>query len=96
MIRRGRIWMLLHPKKRWTVAPMPLPEAIPVAEEEVAAVLAEVRRELESSYPLSMPIFDPISTTATVTNTLHYYYDDEHDDGVEVTAIIMAQVIILD
>jgi hypothetical protein len=85
MIRRGRIWMLLHPKKRWTVAPMPLPEAIPVAEEEVAAVLAEVRRELESSYPLSLQIFDTISTT-----TLHYY--DEHD-GVEP---VMAQVIILD
>jgi hypothetical protein len=86
MIRRGRIWMLLHPKKRWTVAPMPLPEAIPVAEEEVAAVLAEVRRELESSYPLARRIFDPTSTTA-----LHYY--DEHDYDVEPA---MAQVIILD
>jgi hypothetical protein len=42
---RERIFFLLHPRKRRTVAPLPLLEAIPVEEAEVAAVLAEFRRE---------------------------------------------------
>ena len=32
------------------MAPMPLPEAIPVEEAEVAAVLNAIRRELQSTY----------------------------------------------
>jgi hypothetical protein len=44
---RERIFFLLHPRKRRTVAPLPLLEAIPVEEAEVAAVLAEFRREAE-------------------------------------------------
>ena len=43
------VWFVQHPKKRQTVAPMPLPEAIPVEEAEVAAVLAEVRREIQAT-----------------------------------------------
>ena len=38
---RHLVWCLLHLKKRRTVAPMPLPNAIPVDDDEVAAVLAE-------------------------------------------------------
>lgn len=63
----NRLHRLYHNKQK--VAPMPLPAAIPVHEEEIAAVLAEVRLDLQQE-AMSVPLVLPMATQEDQDYTL--------------------------